>query len=111
MPQNGDWGDVLFAHPRPAQLVSISLPDEPTTFSSRIALAPDSWAWGGDGVTFILQIEDESGKIEDLFRQHIGNTSEDQKWHTVLVPLADYAGRNITLTLITDSGPIRRWHR
>ncbi len=105
MPQDGDWGDVIFAHPPAAINFNLSLPDEPMMFRSRIALAPDSWEWGGDGVTFILRIQDESGNIAELFRDHVGNNPEDHKWHNVLVPLGEYAGQSVILSLITESGP------
>jgi mannosyltransferase len=105
MPQNGDWGDVLFAHPPATINFNLSLPDEKMLFSSRIALAPDSWEWGGDGVTYILRIQDESGNISELYRHHVGNNPEDHKWHNVLVALGEYAGQSVTLSLITESGP------
>lgn len=105
MPQDGDWGDVLLMQ-TPAQLTyQLALPDEPVELRSRIVMAPESWAWGGDGSTFIIQIETESGDRNILYEQHISNDESDQHWHDVRVALDEYAGQTISLTLLTDPGP------
>ena len=57
----------------------ISLPQTAVTFSSRIALAPESWEWGGDGVTFVLTLETAEGQTTELFRQHIENSPANPK--------------------------------
>jgi hypothetical protein len=105
MPQDGDWGDVLFLHPPANVRFNLSLPDEPIIFSSRIALAPDSWPWGGDGVTFVLKIEPESGEEIEVYRQHIGKDPKERDWHEVSIPLTEYAGQDVILTLVTEVGP------
>jgi hypothetical protein len=81
------------------------LPDGPVTYSSRVALAPDSWSWGGDGVTFVLKIETESGGEMEVYRQHVGNDPEDREWHEVNVPLKEYSGQDVKITLATEVGP------
>ena len=105
MPHNGDWGDILFTHPPNSISFQIDLPDEPTTFHSRIAMAPESWEWGGDGVTFVVSVEVKGALPTTLLRQHIGNDAVDRDWHMVDVPLTDYAGQTITLTLLSEPGP------
>jgi hypothetical protein len=105
MPNTGDTGEALFIHPPATAAFEIALPETPVIFSSRIALAPESWAWGGDGVTFVLGLETAAGQSTELFRQHIENTPPNQTWHDVSVSLAQYAGQTITLTLTTENGP------
>ena len=104
MPQNGDWGEVLLVHPPAAVSYSLTLPQEPTALSFRFALAPESWAWGGDGSTFVVQIQPEGAATTELFRQHIDNSPENQRWHEATVPLVEYAGQTVTLTLTTEAG-------
>lgn len=105
MPQDGDWGDVLLLHPPASITFDLTLPDEPVTFHTRIAMAPESWGWGGDGATFILRIQFAGEATQELFRQHIYNTKPDQRWHAVNIPLAKYAGQHVRLTLVTENGP------
>ncbi len=105
MPHNGDWGDVLLTHPPSAVEYHLTLPEDPVEFHSRVALAPESWSWGGDGATFILTIEKDDGKPVTLYQQHIGSEVEDQDWHEVTVPLSDFAGQEIILTLSAEEGP------
>ncbi len=105
MPNSGDNGDVLFIHPPATAAFEITLPETPVTFSSRIALAPESWAWGGDGVTFVLRLKTAAGYQTELLRQHIENTPPNQTWHDITLSLAEYAGQTITLMLTTENGP------
>ncbi len=105
MPQSGDNGEALFIHPPAAATFTITLPDEPLIFSSRIALAPESWAWGGDGVTFILTLETAEGETIELLHQYIENIPANQTWRPIEIPLTPYAGQTISLTLTTENGP------
>lgn len=105
MPDTGDAGEVLFIHPPATAAFDLTLPETPVTFASRIALAPESWEWGGDGVTFVLRLETAEGETVELFRQYIENTPDNQRWHDVSIPLSDYAGQTVTLILTTEAGP------
>ena len=104
MPHNGDWDKVLFTHPPTAVSYHLALPPDPVALHFRMALAPESWLWGGDGATFIVTVQDEGGTAVELFRQHIGNQLDDHTWHPHTLSLADYADQSITLTLATDMG-------
>ncbi len=105
MPQNGDWGEVVLMQ-TPAQLTyRLALPAEPVEFRSRIALAPESWNWGGDGSTFSARIEDGFRNQAVLFEQHVSSAESDRRWHDVSLSLGQYAGQTIMLTLVTDPGP------
>lgn len=105
MPDTGDWGNVLLVHPPASVGFALSLPEQPVTFTSRVALAPESWAWGGDGVTFIVYLEEEDGHIQELYQRHIGNSAEDHRWHDVQISLREYAGKDVVLFLATKDGP------
>lgn len=105
MPQNGDWGNVIFTHPPTAVSYQLNLPDQPVSLQTRLAMHPESWYWGGDGATFIVTIQPEGSAPVELLRQHVGNSEADQTWHPVSVSLAAYAGQPVTLTLQTEVGP------
>jgi tetratricopeptide (TPR) repeat protein len=105
MPQDGDWGDALVMQ-TPAQMTfRLQLPPEPVNFVSRVAMSPDSWEWGGDGARFSVQLMGADGSETVVFDQYVSNQETDRKWHDVEVPLRQYAGQTITLTLKTDPGP------
>ena len=105
MPHNGDWEEVLFMHPPASLSFTLELPEEATVFHFRNALAPESWDWGGDGVTFVATITRDDGAPVEIFRQHISNAAGDRNWHPAEIPLSSYAGETITLTLSTENGP------
>jgi mannosyltransferase len=108
MPEDGDWDEVIFTHPPASVSFTLALPDDPVLFRSRLGLDPQSRSWGGDGVTFVLRVEDASGKGEELYRQHLTNEPAGYGWHDVEVPLAAYVGQTVTLTLAAEAGPAGR---
>ncbi|HET7375810.1 MAG TPA: hypothetical protein VFK30_03820, partial [Anaerolineae bacterium] len=77
----------------------------PVEFQARIAMAPESWGWGGNGSVFQLHVQDQSGNQATLYQRYVSNDDSDRDWHEVTVPLSQYAGQTITLTLMTDPGP------
>lgn len=105
MPQNGDRGDVLLLHPPSAVSYQLTLPADPTALFFRMAMAPESWPWGGDGSTFIITVQQDDQPSQELFRHYVSNDPQAQMWHNGLVSLADYAGQSLTITLTTDIGP------
>lgn len=105
MPHDGQWGDVLFTHPPAAISFTVELPADPVALQTRIALDPQSWAWGGNGVTFLVTVQEEGQPPADLYRAHLPYDESGHDWQEVLVPLAPYAGKQVLLTLATDSGP------
>ncbi|HSG15745.1 MAG TPA: hypothetical protein VLE70_05410, partial [Anaerolineae bacterium] len=64
-----------------------------------------SSAWDGDGVTFVVTVQENGGPVVELYRQHLANDVRGHGWHPVQVSLADHAGKEITLTLAADHGP------
>lgn len=105
MPQNGDWGDVLFMHPAASAALPVNLPPEPAALRFRVALDPQSWEWGGDGVTFVATAQAVGQPPRELFRRHLGRSEAGQGWHAAEVSLAEWAGQPVTLTLSTEVGP------
>jgi len=105
MPADGDWGEVLFMHPPTAVSFTVTLPDAPTTLQFRVANDPQSWEWGGDGVTFVITAQPAGGAARELFRQHAGNDAAGRRWHAAALPLDELAGQTVTFTLSTETGP------
>jgi 4-amino-4-deoxy-L-arabinose transferase-like glycosyltransferase len=105
MPDNGDWGEALVMQTPARVSYRLQLPNDQTMFVSRIAMAPESWTWGGDGARFEIHVADETGQTSTVFDQLVTNQPADQMWHDVRVPLTAFAGKTITLTLETDPGP------
>jgi hypothetical protein len=68
-------------------------------------MAPESWAWGGDGATFVVLVQPVYGDENELLRHNIDSEAQKHGWHEVVIPLADYAGQDVILTLATEAGP------
>jgi 4-amino-4-deoxy-L-arabinose transferase-like glycosyltransferase len=105
MPADGDAADVLFTHPPAAASFTVALPNEPTVLQFRVANDPQSWAWGGDGVTFVVTAQAAGEATRELYRQHAGNDDAGRGWHAVALPLDAFAGQTVTITLATEAGP------
>ena len=73
MPQNGDWGDAVVMQTPARLMFRLKLPQAPVNFVSRIAMAPESWDWGGDGSRFIVRVEDAAGNSQVVFDQYVSN--------------------------------------
>ncbi len=105
MPQNGDWKTVLFMHPISEASYRVALPDEAVEFQFSVAMAPESWDWGGDGSTFKVLLRDPHGEEHILFSRHVSNSPEDRQWHSACIDLAPFAGQDVVITLATGPGP------
>jgi len=105
MPQTADTGEVLFMHPPAVARFTVQMPPEPLTLYTRLALDPESWGWGGDGVTFVVHLGTPNGELQEIYRGHVANDTADQTWHTIEISLADYAGQAVTISLATENGP------
>ena len=105
MPDSGEAGDVVFAHPPAAVSFTTTLPDAPATLHFRAALDPQSWGWGGDGVAFVVTAQPAGQPARELYRAHLANDAEGRGWHAVALPLDAFAGQMVTITLATEAGP------
>ncbi len=105
MPNQGDAEDVLFVHPPASVKYRLQLPESPVELYTRLAMAPESWAWGGDGATFVVLVQTVDGDEKELLRHHIDSEAQRDGWHEVVISLSDYAGQDVILTLATEAGP------
>ena len=105
MPDSGAAGDVIFAHPPAAVAFTTALPDAPAVLRFRAALDPQSWGWGGDGVTFVVTAQPDGAPARELTRFHLANDAAGRGWHAVELPLDALAGQTVTITLATEAGP------
>ncbi len=105
MPDSGEAGEVVFAHPPAAVAFTTALPDAPAVLRFRAALDPQSWGWGGDGVTFVVTVQTAGAPAQELARFHLANDATGRGWHAVELPLDAFAGQTVTITLATETGP------
>ncbi|MEZ4865186.1 MAG: hypothetical protein R3C14_27970 [Caldilineaceae bacterium] len=105
MPQTGDSRPVIFAHAPARIALPLALPAERTFLWLSPALDPMAWGWGGDGVTFVVAIDDGSGENVLWSRHLTPDTPADLDWQEALITLAPYRGQQVTLILRTDPGP------
>lgn len=105
LPTTGEDRAAIFAH-APAQVgFRLELPAEPTFLWVSPILDPAAWGWGGDGVTFRVEVEDGTGR-ETLWQEHIDPAAMPERgWAEVAVALSAYRGRAVQLWLVTDVGP------
>jgi hypothetical protein len=102
--------DALGEHPpyerMPYRIHVGSRPKEVFCFS--IALDPAVFdKAAGDGVEFILESKDSSGRITKQFSQYIDpkHNAQEQRWMDGQVDLSAYRGQNIQLLFTTTPGP------
>lgn len=102
---NGLSQVVILAHPRSKVSWELSLKPN-SVLRGLIGMYEYSWQWGGEGAFFVIQIEDETGKAE-VFRRYIDpkNRLNDRRWIPVEVDLDRWSGKNIKVSLITETGP------
>ena len=105
IPPYSEARETLLTHVPASVSFQVQLPEEPTLFYSRVAMHPDSWAWGGDGADFIVRIQPEDAPSTEIYRLYVSNDQNDQKWHEINIPLQSYAGQQVTMTLTAEPGP------
>lgn len=105
MPTTGEVREAIFAH-APAQVgFDLTLPQERTFLWISPVLDPAAWGWGGDGVTFQVEVE-EGDRRETLWQdQIIPSDMPARGWAEVAVDLSAYRGAQVTLWLVTQVGP------
>lgn len=105
MPTTGEDRTAIFAH-APAQVgFRLELPAEPTFLWVSPILDPVAWGWGGDGVTFRVEVEDGAGR-HSLWQEQIDPAAMPGRgWTEVAVDLSPYRDTVVRLWLVTDVGP------
>ena len=105
MPQDGDSRPVIFAHAPAVVAMPLLVPDDPSFLWLSPALDPQTWDWGGDGVTFSVKIR-SGGRETLLWQEHVTPTNPvDRDWQQAIIPLDDYRGQAVELLLVTEPGP------
>ena len=98
---------VLFEQP-PARVAYHLHPRKGSVFTAWIGLDPQAWEEPGDGVQFGVYIQGyESSKQTRLFSRYLDpkNVLADRAWIPLEIDLSEYAGKDITLSLVTGIGP------
>lgn len=95
----------LFLHSPNSVEWSVDLPESlrEATFHSAVAIsqsAPHSPA--ADGLLVRVKVESSSGELLKVFEKRLG--PEDRDWSEFSIPLTEYAGKNLKLTLTSDFG-------
>lgn len=96
--------DTIRMHPDARLTYILDLPPGPVCLRIDVGMYPDSWSWGGDGTSFIVEATAD-GTSNRLWEGYISNAVEDQHWHDQLIDLSAFGGQAIQLSLITGPGP------
>jgi hypothetical protein len=105
LPQTGDSRPVFFAHAPARITLPLALPGEATFLWLSPMLAPESWGWGGDGVTFQVAVE-ANGSETMLWSRHITpDEFANRGWQEIMIPLGAYRNQHVNLILYTNPGP------
>jgi hypothetical protein len=107
---------VIFAHP-PTRLIWTQKLPARAVLSTAIALKPEAWAGGGDGVVFRIGISDNR-IYKGLYSRHVdpSHRPDDRRWIPVTLDLSHFGGwqwslfyrpweRTWRLVFSTDVGP------
>ena len=106
---NGVQKDVLFVHPSSSGTTTLVYPIKippAGVLLSDLALAPESWGAEGDGVTFLIYLENDSG-IHLLYSRYVDPKHHqlDQAWIPVSVDLSKFSGQLVRIIFSVNSGP------
>jgi hypothetical protein len=96
---------ALFAH-APTSVAWSIVPPPAARLQTAVTLSPGVWDLEGDGVVFTVRVNDGT-RVNDLFSRHVNpkRVPADRHWIPVDIDLSHYAGRAITLVLVTDPSP------
>ena len=105
----GQEREVLFVHPAPSGSTALVYPvhiEPRTTLRADLAVAPETWAAEGDGVTFSVYVEDEAG-MHLVYSRYVDSKhhQQDRRWVPMQVNLAPFGGKLVRFILVTGSGP------
>jgi hypothetical protein len=95
---------ALRIHPPDSVTYALTLPEGPVCLRFDSMMHPDSWRWGGDGATFVVEIDAGNGPTP-IFEGYISNQPADLRWHETVLDLSRFAGQSISLTLRSAPGP------
>lgn len=112
-----DERTVIFQHPPESGKVEIIYEiDVPENAALKFALALSPEVWDpekGDGASFELYITptDLADQEQVVFNRYINPkiNPSDRRWRNYLVSLKPWVGKQIRLSLVTQSGPVGDW--
>lgn len=95
---------VIGAHPVSRIAWRVRIP-EAAWLRTSVALKPDAWGMGGDGVLFRLGVA-QGDTIEVLASRHVdpGSNPDDRAWIPMEADLSPFAGQELDVMLGTDPG-------
>jgi tetratricopeptide (TPR) repeat protein len=97
---------VLYQHPPSSCSYRVAV-GSGSRLISDLALSPEVWTPDmGDGVKFDIRVSDGKATGHPLSKYiDPKHRQRDRRWHQVEVNLSEWAGRTVTITFATDSGP------
>jgi hypothetical protein len=105
----GDDGrDVLFTHPPISRLrVVTEIPSTASVLEFSPAFDPAVFGGCGDGVEFLLELRDRSGRIHTLYRRYLDpkRNPAEQRWFNEQIDLSRYRGKTVEILFSTSGGP------
>ncbi|PKL58859.1 MAG: hypothetical protein CVV34_00685, partial [Methanomicrobiales archaeon HGW-Methanomicrobiales-5] len=107
---NGDRKTTIFMHPDSFSEYEINLPvlktGEKLYLNFWTGLSPEVWNQAGDGVNFVIILEDGINS-QEIFSTYMDpkQNIEDRDWRLEKINLSAYQGKGIKLKFTTTSGP------
>ena len=101
---HSDYGQAMLVHPPSSVSYTLDLPQEPVRLVTRVAMAPASWEWGGDGSTFVVTVTTAGGSLHKIFNLYVNKEEADRRWHDVEVPLDQFAEGEAGISLVEQRG-------
>ncbi|MHB8134993.1 MAG: tetratricopeptide repeat protein [Anaerolineaceae bacterium] len=107
---NGDRKTTIFMHPDSFAEYEINLPvlktGEELYLNFWTGLSPEVWNQAGDGVNFVIILEDGINS-QEIFSTYMDpkQNIEDRNWRLEKINLSAYQGKGIKLKFMTTSGP------
>ena len=95
---------VLMLHPPASLSYDIHIPADAGWLTFSVAMDPQTWNWGGDGVVFHLDVV-ASGESRALFSHRVTNDPADRHWRDVIIDMRPYRDQDVTLVFSVDPGP------
>ena len=83
-----------------------TLPPEGALLSFTIGVDPSQWSQEGDGVEFLVLVEDDA-HVDELFQRYSNPKSnhEERQWSSREIDLTPYGGKEITIIFKVKAGP------
>lgn len=94
--------------PAPTQIkLKVKVPIDGIKFSFGFGIMEEAWSMPGDGVEFVVRVDDKKENRKILFSKYINPKVDirDRKWHRGEIDLRRYRGKEIVLIFETRGSP------